>query len=228
MADRTALIVGASRGLGLGLVRAHLERGWRVVGTVRAGREGELPTLAAAGDGRLQVETVDIADAGQVAALAERLQGRTLDLLFVNAGVSGAPDTPVGRLPTEVFVETMLTNALGPMRVIEACERLLAPGAPVAAMSSGLGSIGENDTGGWETYRMSKAALDMGLKSYAARARDRAVLALSPGWVRTDMGGPGAPLSVEEAAGALAELIERERGRPGARFLNWRGRTLDW
>lgn len=227
-ADRTALIVGASRGLGLGLAKALLDRGWRVTGTVRGRDRTGLHDLADQIGERLDIESVDITEPDQIAGLAQRLAGRRFDLLFVNAGVSGDTEAPMGTVSTEMFDQVMVTNVLGPLRVIEACQGLLAPDATVAAMSSGLGSIAGNTTGSWETYRASKAALNMALKSFAARASGKTVIAMAPGWVRTDMGGPGAPLGVEESTTGMAEVLEREAGRPGMRYLDYRGRTLEW
>jgi len=227
---RTALIVGASRGLGLGLVREHLARGWRVIATVRgeAGRQA----LAALPDAdRLVVETLDIGHPEQITALRERLATERLSLLFVNAGVANEASATVGEVTTDEFVRVMATNALAPLRVIERFESLVPePDGVIAAMSSILGSVGGNDSGGYEVYRASKAALNTLLRSFAVRTRNRkrTVLAVHPGWVRTDMGGAQAPLDVETSVRGMADTLEKRRGSGGVAFVDYRNETMPW
>ena len=176
MTGQTALLVGASRGLGLGLVREYVGRGWSVVATVR-GDSPELSQLAGQSDGKLQIETVDIAKPEQVTALQERLAGRRFDLLFVVAGISNGPAELSSQVSTEDFTRVMLTNALSPLRFIEQFEGLVAPEGTVAVMSSLLGSVTENTNGGWEVYRASKAALNQLFRSVAVQAGRQADLA---------------------------------------------------
>jgi NAD(P)-dependent dehydrogenase (short-subunit alcohol dehydrogenase family) len=230
MADeQTALIIGASRGLGLALCAEYLKRGWRVIGTVRGDAKTGLHDLARTED-RLAVEVVDVADQGQILALAGRLRGRTIDLLFVNAGVTNDPSEKIGDVSTEEFVRVMVTNALGPLRVIEALQALVPAQGTIAVMSSGLGSIANNQTGSWEVYRASKAALNMLLKGFSVRdgGDRRTYLSIAPGWVRTDMGGPGASLSIEESIPGVVDTITAESGKPGTRFVNYQGQAVPW
>ena len=227
---QTALIIGASRGLGLALAREWLSRGWTVIATARgAGRTG-LQEAAEASDGRLLLEQLEMTDTDAVSALRERLSGRQLDLLFVNAGVANGAGDRVDRISTEEFTRVMVTNALSPMRVIEALEELVRPDGAIAAMSSSLGSVALNDRGGWEVYRASKAALNTLMRSYAARqASGRRSLALvDPGWVRTEMGGPAASLGIEDSIPGVADALAAHAGRPGLRYFNYRGETVPW
>jgi NAD(P)-dependent dehydrogenase (short-subunit alcohol dehydrogenase family) len=226
MPQQTALIVGASRGLGLGLAREYASRGWNVIGTVRdAANPGPLTEIAPA----VRIERLDINHTGEVLELGDRLGDVRLDLLFVNAGVSNGPDETVADVSTEEFVRVMTTNALSPLRVIEALDGHVAPAGTIAAMSSGLGSVTNNTNGGWEVYRASKAALNTLLRSYAARAGgDRTVLAVAPGWVRTDMGGSGAPLDVETSCRGVADAIAAKHGKGGMFYVNYEGQTLPW
>ena len=226
----TALILGASRGLGLALAAEYLKRGWRVIATVRGSKKGDLHALAAKADGRLEIETVDIDVPEQVAALRQRLDGRALDLLFVNAGVTNDKHQPVGQVPTSEFVRLMVTNALSPMRVIEGFESLVPPTGTIGVMSSGLGSVADNDRGGWEVYRASKAALNTLMRSFAARhAGDpRAMVIIAPGWVRTDMGGAEATLGIEDSIPKVVDTITRRTGKPGLSYLNYLGETVRW
>lgn len=227
----TALIVGASRGLGLGLARAYAARGWRVIGTVRGHATTGLHALAKEAEGRVQVETADITMPDQVAALRKRLAGDQFALLFVNAGISygqGEADTvPLGT--TDTFTRIMLTNAFCPLQVIEAFADLVPANGVIAAMSSGLGSVTNNTRGGWEMYRASKAALNTMLRSFALRRGDgRTVLAVAPGWVRTDMGGPHATLDIETSVHGIVDTIAARRGQPGAAYIDHLGQDVAW
>ena len=117
--SKTSLIIGASRGLGYAMAEEFLKHGWNVVGTVRGQARTPLHDLAQTTPGRVEIETVDITDTDQVAALRSRLAGRTFDLLFVNAGITNNPNETLGEVTTEEFVRVMVTNALSPMRVVE-------------------------------------------------------------------------------------------------------------
>lgn len=227
---RTAMIVGASRGLGLALAKAYLARGWQVIATVRSKPSADVKQTEANAQGRLTVEYVDINDHAQVAALHGRLRARHLDLLFVSAGIESNPEVPVGQIKTDVFTKVMINNALSPMRFIDAFHDLVQPKGTIAAMSSGLGSVANNTEGGWEVYRASKASLNTLMRSYAARQFDdpRTYLLMDPGWVRTDMGGPDAPLGVDDSVPRMIDVLEANAGKGGLRFLNYRGQTVAW
>jgi len=224
------LVIGASRGLGLAIVEQYLERGRQVVGTVRGAEPTKLHALRDRAPGRLEIEAVDINLPGEIAALRNRLAGRVLDLLLINAGVKNDDRETIADVSTEEFVRVMVTNALSPLRAVEILGDLVSAHGTIAIMSSGQGSVANNEHGGYEVYRASKAALNTLARSYAARhAGDaRTLLLLAPGWVRTDMGGPQARLSVDESIPSLVETIEAQRGRPGLQYLDYRGRTVPW
>jgi NAD(P)-dependent dehydrogenase (short-subunit alcohol dehydrogenase family) len=227
---KTALIIGASRGLGYALAAEFVARGWQVTATVRgAGRTG-LHDLADSSGGRIAVETVDITIPDEVAALRDRLGQTTFDLLFVNAGVTNGPEETVGDVSTDTFVRLMVTNALSPMRVIETLRDLVAPGGTIAVMSSGQGSVANNTRGGFEIYRASKSALNQLMRSYAARHADdpRTLLLMAPGWVQTDLGGPTAPLTIDQSIPGVADAVEAQAGRGGLQYLDYRGQTVAW
>lgn len=233
-ADRrppTALIVGASRGLGHAMAAEFFGRGWNVIGTVRdPATRTPLHDLADRSDGRVSVEHLDINEPGQLAPLHERLARRELDVLFVNAGTAGHEQTPIGAVPTAEFVEVMVTNALSPMRVIETLEDLVSPTGLIGAMSSGQGSITNNETGSRELYRGSKAALNMFLRSFSARQSDtgRAFVLMAPGWIRTELGGPDAPFTIEETVPRVVDVLLSRRGKPGIAYLDRWGETVPW
>ncbi|GAA2791473.1 SDR family oxidoreductase [Kitasatospora sp. CM 4170] len=226
---KTALVIGASRTLGLGLAAELLRRGWDVIGTVRGGTRTGLHDLADTSGGRLTVEHLEMTDPEQTAALRDRLAGRTLDLLFVNAAVTRG-DLPIGEVPTDMFTEVMVTNALSPMRVVDVLGPLVAPAGTIGVMSSDQGSITLNTDGGQDLYRASKSALNQLMRCHAARhaADTRTLLLMDPGWVRTELGGPEAELSVEESVPGVAETIERHRGKPGLHFVDHRGNVVPW
>ncbi|MCW2528087.1 MAG: 3-oxoacyl-ACP reductase [Pseudonocardiales bacterium] len=231
MATRTALIVGASRGLGLGLSERFLERGWDVISTSRATGSQDLSALAERSNGRLTLETVDIVDKSQVAALHERLRGTSFDLIFVNAGISHGRWETSADVSTETFERVMVTNALSPMQFVEQFQDLVLTDGTIGVMSSGQGSITNNTrVTGWEIYRASKSALNQLMRSFAARHPHdpRTLLLMAPGWVKTDLGGPDAALTVEESTRGVADVIEAQAGRGGLQYLDHRGRTIPW
>jgi NAD(P)-dependent dehydrogenase (short-subunit alcohol dehydrogenase family) len=229
-AQKTVLLIGASRGLGFAMVEEYLRRGWRVTATGRDGSAERLLQLAKVSHGALEVETVDIAIPEQVAALRTRVEGRRLDLLFVNAGVKNDDRETIADVSTDEFVRVMVTNSLSPMRVIEAFQDLVQPNGTIGVMSSGQGSVTNNTNGNYEVYRGSKAALNMFMRSFAARHQSdtKTLLLMAPGWVRTDMGGPEARLSIEESIPNLLNTIEAHQGRPGLHYLDYLGRVVPW
>jgi NAD(P)-dependent dehydrogenase (short-subunit alcohol dehydrogenase family) len=228
--QKTVLLIGASRGLGFAMAAEYLRRGWRVIATARAASTDQLRRMAKDLDAALEVETVDITIPAQVAALRARLGDRRMDVLFVNAGVKNDDRETIADVSTEEFVRVMVTNSLSPMRVIEALQDLVQPTGTIGVMSSGQGSLTNNTNGKFEVYRGSKAALNMFMRSFAARhANDtRTLLLMAPGWVRTDMGGPEARLSIEESIPSLLNTMEAHAGRPGLHYLDYLGRVVPW
>lgn len=180
--------------------------------------------------GRLEIERVDINAPEQVQALRDRLGARTFDLLFVNAGVTSRPEETPADVTTEEFTRLMVTNALSPMRVIETLSELIEPDGTIAIMSSGQGSIANNARGGFEIYRASKSALNQLMRSYAARHHDtnRALLLMAPGWVKTELGGPNARLTISESIPNLVTTVDAQHGHAGLKYLDYLGQTVAW
>jgi len=229
--DPTVLIVGASRGLGHALAAEFVARGWHVIGTVRSDARTALHDLSERHPGRVEIATLDIDVPDQIAALRDRLQGRKIDILFVNAGM--ATREPFARfeaVAANEFARIMTTNALSPMHVIAALEDGVPAHGLIGAMSSGQGSIADNATGGNDVYRASKAALNMMMQSFAARPeqRQRAMILLAPGWIRTDMGGDKAPYTVADSAPILVDRLLDARGRIGLHYVDRFGNAVPW
>ena len=227
---RRVLLLGASRGLGLALAEEWARGGWQVVATVRGADRTPLHDLAEAHAGQIEIEAVDITEPAQVAALHERLADRAFDLLFVNAGVTNQPEGTVAETSNEEFIRVMVTNALSPLRVIEALQDLVEPAGTIGVMSSGQGSVANNENGGHAVYRGSKAALNTFMRSYAARHRgeSRTLVLMAPGWVRTDMGGSDARLGIDESIPNVVKTIDSLQGSTGLHYVDYLGRTVAW
>ena len=232
MSNRWALVVGASRGLGLGLAAELQSRGWNIVATMRdAAGERRLQKLADSPGGELHVEHLDINDDAQIAALRRRLDGTVFDLVFVNAGIAPQGRGDAARASRDKAAAIFMTNAVAPTRVARAfLDRVRNGPGIIAFMSSGLGSVANKTDSYSELYSASKAALNSLSRSLAASLGGRrvTVLAVAPGWVRTDMGGRGASLSVEESVRGIVDVLEGRAGTGRHGFVDYRGREVEW
>lgn len=225
MAAHTALIVGASRGLGLGLAAELQRRDWSVTATARD--DAGLKRLQALG---VRVEQVDITDDPAVAALRQRLDGETFDLIFINAGISPPGRGDALEVGLDEATKIFVTNAIAPIRLARRFADRVSDRCIVAFMSSGLGSVSDNHHGYSELYSASKAALNSLSRSFASGlGRSRVtVLAVAPGWVRTDMGGSSAPLSVEQSVRGIVDMLETRAGTGRHGFVDYQGREVAW
>jgi NAD(P)-dependent dehydrogenase (short-subunit alcohol dehydrogenase family) len=228
MNPKNVLLIGASRGLGCAIAKEYVDRGSRVVATVRGESRTVLHNLQELAGGLLEIEHLDITIPEQVQSLRRRLGSRVFDLLLVNAGV-GTNGT-VADVTTDEFVRVMVTNALSPMRVIETLGEVVPAGGTIAIMSSGQGSIANNNRGGSDIYRASKSALNQLMRSYANRHHEdpRTLLLLAPGWVKTDLGGPNARLSIDESIPNLVRVVDAQHGRIGLQYLDYQGSVVAW
>ncbi|WP_374571964.1 SDR family oxidoreductase [Phenylobacterium sp.] len=228
---RTVLLAGASRGLGAAMAAEFVKRGWRVVGTVRGDARTPLHDLADRHPGKVTIEQLDITEPDQIAALRRRLSAGGFDMLFVNAGTANKDRAEtIAEVSTDEFMRLMLTNVLGVMRTVEGLQGLVRADGLIGVMSSGQGSIGANTTGGGEIYRATKAALNQCMRSYAARHADdpRAMVLMAPGWIRTELGGPNAPFSIEETIPRVVDVLVARRGEPGLAYLDRYAKTVPW
>jgi NAD(P)-dependent dehydrogenase (short-subunit alcohol dehydrogenase family) len=231
--SQTVLVTGSNRGLGLEFVRQYAADGWRVYAACRApGEAGDLRKLAAGSDGRVELLALDVTDSAGVRAAAASLARVPIDLLINNAGVGSPKGQKLGGLDYAAWQRVLDTNTLGPMRVTEAFLASLEKGRQkkVVTITSGMGSIGDNGSGGSYAYRSSKAAVNMAVKSLSIDLAGRGItcIVLNPGWVRTDMGGPGGELSPEQSISAMRRVIAGLTPADSGKFFNHNGKQYPW
>jgi NAD(P)-dependent dehydrogenase (short-subunit alcohol dehydrogenase family) len=227
---RRVLLIGASRGLGFALAREWALGGAHGLATLPGPDRTPLHDLADSCNGHIEIDTVDITEPAQVDELRNRLADKLFDLLFINAGVTNDPEETVAQTSTDEFARVMITNALSPLRVVEAFQDLVEPTGTIGVMSSGQGSVANNERGGHEVYRGSKAALNTFMRSYAARHRGegRTLVLMAPGWVRTELGGPAGRLSIDESIPNVVTTLDALHGKPGLHYVDYLGRTVPW
>jgi NAD(P)-dependent dehydrogenase (short-subunit alcohol dehydrogenase family) len=222
----SVLISGASRGIGLEFARQYKAAGWHVIATCRAPKKAA--ALAALG---VEVHALDVADINAIGQLARGLKGVPLDVLINNAGLYGEHDT-LGRLDAEEWQRIMLVNAIAPLKVAEAFLPAIEAGGRkiMVFLTSQMGSIASIQSGGAYSYRSSKAALNAGARTLAMDVKSRgiAVVVLHPGWVRTDMGGRGAPISPEASVTGLRRVIDSVTPARSGSFFDYTGQRLPW
>ena len=228
-APGTILLAGANRGLGLGLVREYLGRGWTVIATARdPARATELAALQKEHPEQLRVEALEISDAAGASSLVKALHGTKLDVIFVVAGMSKHSGKPIHEVPQDEAAHEFIVNAYAPVTFAETLSSVAAPNATYVFMTSLLGSIASNAGGGMELYRATKSALNMLGSCFALRHKGSPVLLVHPGWVRTDMGGEKAPLDVPTSVRGVADTIAARRGKAGLAYLDYQNHTLPW
>lgn len=227
----TTLITGANRGLGLEFARQYAHAGWHVLAGCRLPDQASDLQAVAHETGRIEVLQLDVKRADQIAAIARQLDGRPIDVLINNAGAPGSP-ARLGELDYDEWLETLAVNTLGPIRLAEALRDNVAASEQkrIVAISSGLASIAQNTSGGRYSYRTSKTALNAAIRSLAMDLRGRGVIAvvLSPGWVRTRMGGAGAPLGAEQSVDDMRRVIAGLTREDTGASLNHDGTRIPW
>jgi NAD(P)-dependent dehydrogenase (short-subunit alcohol dehydrogenase family) len=230
----TILITGTNRGIGLELTRQYLADGWRIYACCREpAKADDLNALAEASNGQITVHALDISSDEQRQALAAELLGIPLDILFNNAGVYGNWDYQgFGQSNAADWQRTLDINVIAPMQMMElfADNVAMSEQKTIANMSSKMGSMADNGSGGSYIYRSSKAALNAVCVSASKNLAERGikVAVLHPGWVRTDMGGENGELSVEESASALRKNIATMTEADSGRFMDIDGTTIPW
>jgi NAD(P)-dependent dehydrogenase (short-subunit alcohol dehydrogenase family) len=225
------VITGANRGIGLEFVRQLAERGDSVEATARdLEAAGELAALAKK-HGQVRRHEVDVRNDASVLSMVKTIAGDAVDVLVNNAGVMGKM-TSLENVDLSDAMATFDANALGPIRMTRALLPNLkkAERPRVAHITSGMGSIGDNTSGGAYAYRMSKAALNMANKSMSIDLRDRGIasVVVNPGWVQTDMGGGGAPTPVSESVSRMIAIFDELSILRTGSFIDYRGGTIEW
>ena len=225
--SKTALIIGASRGLGLGLVQRLTEQGWAVTATVRDPHKADaLKALHG-----VRIETLDIDEIASLEVLMQKLKGEIFDVLFVNAGLLGPRHQSAAQATAAELGQLFLTNAVAPIRLAERLIGQIRPGTGVLAfMSSVLGSVACPEGAELALYKASKAALNSMTNTFFTQLEEPrpTVLSLHPGWVKTDMGGENAQIDVQTSTTGLVEQLKAYAGEGGHHFINYKGERLIW
>lgn len=229
----TVLVTGANRGLGLEFARQYSAEGWQVFAACRAPDGAmELLQLAAKSAGHIRILAMDVTDSASVRTAAAALGGEAIDLLLNNAGVGAPHNQRIGSLDYGAWARVLDTNTLGPMRVVEAFIESVAQSRDkrIVTITSGMGSLADNSSGGSYAYRSSKAAVNMVMRSLAIDLAPRGItcVAINPGWVRTDMGGPRGKISPAESIAAMRAVIASLRPEDSGKFLNYTGKAYPW
>jgi NAD(P)-dependent dehydrogenase (short-subunit alcohol dehydrogenase family) len=229
----SALITGANRGLGLEFARQYLADGWQVYAACRdPDSASELRRPADTSGHKLRILALDVTNPASIKTAAAELDGQAIDLLLNNAGVGGARGQTIGNIDYEAWAKVFDVNTIGPLRVSEAfvdhvarSERKL-----IVTLTSGMGSLADNTSGGAIPYRSSKAAVNMVMRSLAIDLAPCGItcVVVNPGWVRTDMGGPHATLTPAESVTRLRRLIENLGPAQSGKFFNYDGREYAW
>jgi NAD(P)-dependent dehydrogenase (short-subunit alcohol dehydrogenase family) len=227
------LITGANRGLGFEFAKQYLADGWQVYAACRDPvAASELRRLAEDSGKRLQILVMDVTDLGSVKAAAAELDGQALDLLLNNSGIIGPHGQRIGNIDYDAWAKVLDVNTMGPMRVAEAFVYHVARSDRklVVTLTSGMGSLADNTSGGSIAYRSSKAAVNMVMHSLAIDLASRGItcVVVNPGWVQTDMGGANASLTPAESVTALRRLIDTLGPAQSGKFFNYDGREYAW
>lgn len=227
------LITGANRGIGLEFSRQYAANGWQVFATCRQpDAAAELKALARTSEGAVRVLELDAVDIASARRAASQLDGVAIDLLINNAGVMGARNQTFGNVDYDSWAEVLNVNTLGPLRVAESFVEQVARSERrlIVTISSAMGSIQDNTSGGSIAYRSSKAAVNMAMRSAAIDLASRKIscVVVHPGWVQTDMGGPNALVSAQDSVSRLRVLIDSFGIEHSGRFYNYDGNEFPW
>ena len=233
---KNILIVGAEKGLGLGLAHEFFGRGYRVTGTCRPGADpAQLVAVGTDDPARLTLAWVDIIDETSVDELVAALRGQSFDILFMNAGIYGPLHQSVVQATPDEVTQLFMTNAVGPVRLATRLVGCLpAHGGMLAFMSSHRGSVAGNTEGAIPLYSASKAALNSLTRSLYAteKTAGRTVLNVHPGWVNTDMGTLGGTVDYEielaPSVQGVADVVEQHFGSGEQPYVDYQNKPLAW
>ena len=233
----TVLVTGAARGLGREFVRQYAAAGWQVIACAR---DPDAARDLASGSGSVSVRRLDLLEPATIAALAAALAGTALDVLLNNAGTMGSQSFAEQGLGAQRFghsdyadwEQILRVNVFGPMRMAEAFVEHVAASERriIATLTSMVGSIGTNRAGGLYAYRSSKAAVNAVMKSMSIDLAGRGIIAtpIHPGWAKTEMGGPQAPVDPVDAVAGVRRVIDGLTPERAGRFWQFDGTELPW
>jgi len=229
----SVLITSASRGIGLEFARQYAAEGWRVLAACRNPSAADtLQAIARASNGRVDALEMDVSDLKSVRHAAERVPDQSIDVLINSAGIMGKVGQHIGDLDYDSWAEVLDVNTMGPMRVTEAFIEHLRRGQRKLnlTITSGMGSIADNTSGGWIAYRTSKAAVNMLMRTLAEDLKGSGVtcVLLNPGWVKTDMGGPNANITAEKSVANMRHVIDRLTAADSGKFYHHDGSEYPW
>lgn len=227
------LITGASRGIGLEMVRYGMDHGWDVLACCRHPQQAEkLLSMAQLSNGRISVYLADMSELATLQALAYELRHEAIDMLINNAGVYGSDKSSFGQVDIHDWVETFKVNAIAPLKMSELFIEQLCMGKTktIACLSSKMGSMADNTSGGSYIYRSSKAALNAVVKSMSIDLADKGIkcVALHPGWVKTNMGGSNAEISTKQSVSQMFDIVLNLHAEDSGRFIDIDGRDIPW
>ena len=227
------LITGASRGIGLAMVRYGMEKGWDVLACCRHPQQAEkLLSMAQLSNGRVSVYVADMSELATIQALAYELRNESIDMLINNAGVYGSERDSFGQVDAQDWVETFKVNTIAPLKMSEAFIEQLSMGhnKVIACLSSKMGSMDDNTSGGSYIYRSSKAALNAVVKSMSIDLAEREIkcVVLHPGWVKTEMGGSNAEITTKESVSKIFDTLLSLNMEDSGRFIDIDGTDIAW
>ncbi len=232
MTNPTILITGANRGIGLELSKQFAADGWQVLACCRNPADADALQELSNRYSSIEVFALDVTDCDQVTALAQQLGERPIDILLNNAGIFGPKDVGFGDVEAATWRQVLEVNTIAPMMLVQALVEQVASSQQklVAMISSKVGSIADNSSGGGYLYRSSKTALNQVVKSLSIdlAVRNIAVISLHPGWVRTDMGGPNGEIDAAESIGGLKSILEVTGPEQNGRFIEYNGNSIPW
>ncbi len=229
---QTVLVTGSNRGIGLEMSRQYAQEGWNVLACCRNPQQAnELKRIADSFSSRVTLHQLDVAHADQIRALANELKGQSIDILVNNAGLRGLSEN-FGEADESVWMDVLKVNTIAPLKVVEALVENVARSREkvIATVSSDMGSIHKNVGGRDYIYRSSKAAVNAVMKTLSIDLKDLKIIVVMvhPGWVQTDMGGRGAPLSVQESVKGMRTVLASLKLKNTGRFYAYDGREIPW
>jgi NAD(P)-dependent dehydrogenase (short-subunit alcohol dehydrogenase family) len=232
MTNPTILITGANRGIGLELTEKFAEAGWQVLACCRNPADaGQLQALSERGLA-IELHALDVTDYAQMAALSDQLANRPIDILLSNAGIYGSKGAGFGEVDAEEWRQVLEVNTIAPLMLVQAFVEQVAASQQklVAVISSKVGSIADNSSGGSYVYRSSKTAVNQVVKSLSIdlAGRDIAVISLHPGWVQTEMGGPNAEIGTDESVSGLKGILQSAGRAQSGQFIEFNGNSIPW